>query len=901
MKYHLNKFISALIVLTSFSGLAQELENTNWIFGNNTGLFHNGIDLNEITSEADVLNGVKPASISNESGALAFYTDGETVWNGDHNIIDNGQFSNLGLTNLFVPVPGNPNQLYLFRSAEWGVDYSLIDLTLNGGDGGIVADVKEVVFHDYRSELMLAGKENSVNFWLIVANNQGGSGGQIFIHTWEVTPSDFVFNATFNDSFIFATWNSELDDARLSPDCSKIATHHKGHYITLFEFDNQSGTVVDALDQSVDANTNFTIRTTLEFSPSSEYLYVIGDFTRIDRFDLTVFNATAIDGSQTMIAQSSNWRDIKLGPYGDLYLINANANTIDRVIDPDVTGEGTGVESGILEMELANFLFPNTPNLSCSSFSQPALNVQNFCLGDSTEMSFQFSTDVEEIIWDIGSDNAISSDLNSNPIWVIYDEPGTYDVSLDLYYFDLWHTFNFTVTISEHPNVELGEDIVLCEGENAVLSVQAQETYEYLWSNGSNGPTAIVSEEGNYSVVVDNQGCIGEDSVYVEVIPEIPLQLEDIAQCDSDEPVNLSAENTATDSYTWNTGADGPEIVVTESGMYWVQMSNACFTVTDSADVQLVVFPEALLPDDLSLCENESVDITVDYTEGDITWSTGSTEPTITISEPGTYSVEIDHVGCIATDEIQVEYTGAVSADIGDQVLCENEFTQYDVTHPDATSYLWSTGSTSPNITIEEGGTYWVEVSNSCFTEVDTAIVQQIIFPDPLLNDVGNACFGDSIILSPNYNFGTVVWNTGENTPQIIITESGEYTVFIDHLGCTAAATAEIEFQQYYPVDELEVPNVFTPNGDASNREFRPYAPENPGWQLCQTAWLDANVTIYNRWGVEIHKDICAWDGNSPAGEMMHEGTYFYLVDLRVRCFGRDENRQIAGHVSLLR
>ncbi len=901
MKYHINKFIAALLVIPAFSGMTQELENANWVFGNNTGIFHNGIDLQEITSEANVLNGVKPASISNDAGELAFYTDGSKVWNVDNNIIDNGEFSNLGLTNLFVPVPGNTNQLYLFRSAEWGVDYSLIDLTLNGGEGGIVADEKEVFFHEYRSELMLAGKESSANFWLIVANNQGGIGGDIYIRTWEVTATDLIFNATFNDSFIFATWNAELDDARLSPDCSKIATHHKGHYITLFEFDNQTGTVVDAIDNSVDANTSFTIRTTLEFSPNGEYLYVIGDFARIDRFDLTNFNSAAIDASQTMIAQSSNWRDIKLGPYGDLYLINANANTIDRVIDPDVTGEGTGVENGILEMELANFLFPNTPNLSCASFSQPAISAQYFCLGDSTEMSFQISADVEAVIWDIGTANAITSDLNSNPLWVVYDEPGTYEVTLDIYYFDLWHTFSFTVTISEYPEVELGEDIVLCEGENAMFSIENQETYDITWSTGSNESTIVVSESGEYSVVVNNQGCINEDSVNVEVIPEIPLQLQNVGQCGDETPVTLNVENAAADSYEWNTGATGPEIEVGESGTYWVQMTNACFTVADSVDVQLVVFPEALLPGDLSLCENETVDLTVDYTEGDITWSTGSTEPTITISEPGTYDVEINHVGCIATDEIQVEYTGNVSVNLEDQVLCENEFTQYDASHPDATSYLWSTGSTSPVITIEEGGTYWVEVSNSCFTEVDTANVQQIIFPDPLLGDIGNACLGDSVLLSPNYNSGTIVWNIGETTPQIVVTETGEYTVFIDHLGCTAAATAEIEFQDYYPLEELEVPNVFSPNGDASNREFRPFAPENPNWQLCQTSWLDANVTIYNRWGLEIHKDICAWDGNTPAGEMMHEGTYFYLVDLRVQCFGRDQNRQIAGHVSLLR
>jgi len=610
----------------------------------------------------------------------------------------------------------------------------------------------------------------------------------------------------------------------------------------------------------------------------------------------------AITLSQTTIAAAptsvQTWRDIKVSIYDEIYLYNIQTNTIDRIIDPDVTGLGTGVESGNLVIESTQGYFPRTPNLSCSSF---AIQVDNHCLGDTTHLNFSISLEPDEVLWDFGSGSATTGSASENPTWIVFNAPGNYNLNLNVMLDGVWHDYPITVSIGEKPNVELGENVVLCQGETVNFSVPGEENYEVLWSTGETTPAITVESAGVYSVDVDNVGCIVSDTVEVEMIPMIESNLEDVVLCTDTVEVELNAGNQAANEYNWNTGETSPSIEVENPGQYWVTLSNSCFTVVDSAEVLMIVFPEILLPADTILCAGQNLEVSVNYSEGNISWSTGATGPGIVISQAGNYEVVIDHLGCIAVDEIEADYIQEVSVNLPDYVLCEQEEVDFDVTHPAAEFYLWSTGSTDPEISVSEGGQLWVEVANQCFTDLDTAMVQQIIFPDPLLPGHINACYGDTVQLLSAFSEGIFNWSGGETTNHIQVTESGTYLLTIDYLGCPATAITDVEFQDYFPLNELKVPNVFTPNADDANQHFRPYIPEFPDRWLCNDVWLEAEVTIYNRWGNELHKSICAWDGKSANGQSMHEGTYYYLVDLKANCYNRKESRQIAGYVSLLR
>jgi gliding motility-associated-like protein len=92
-------------------------------------------------------------------------------------------------------------------------------------------------------------------------------------------------------------------------------------------------------------------------------------------------------------------------------------------------------------------------------------------------------------------------------------------------------------------------------------------------------------------------------------------------------------------------------------------------------------------------------------------------------------------------------------------------------------------------------------------------------------------------------------------------------------------------------VPEVQMPNVFTPNGDQSNEAFCPITLKNV---------TDAHLTIYNRWGRLLYQTKDAergWNGNGhPAG--IYYWSLFYRGRNRYEC---GKGYLIKGFVTLLR
>lgn len=73
------------------------------------------------------------------------------------------------------------------------------------------------------------------------------------------------------------------------------------------------------------------------------------------------------------------------------------------------------------------------------------------------------------------------------------------------------------ITVEEKPSVELGEEVLLCDGEATVLQAPAGD-FTYAWSTGAASASLPVSEAGEYEVTVTNAaGCASVDAVTVEL------------------------------------------------------------------------------------------------------------------------------------------------------------------------------------------------------------------------------------------------------------------------------------------------------------------------------------------------------------------------------------------------
>lgn len=95
-------------------------------------------------------------------------------------------------------------------------------------------------------------------------------------------------------------------------------------------------------------------------------------------------------------------------------------------------------------------------------------------------------------------------------------------------------------------------------------------------------------------------------------------------------------------------------------------------------------------------------------------------------------------------------------------------------------------------------------------------------------------------------------------------------------------------------IDNLKIPNVFTPNGDGKNDFFR----IDGVYEQCN----ETNVYVYNRWGqlyFEDHVTYFRWDGKSKQGEEAPEGIYYYIFKTKRTSTGAEQ--ELHGTLTLIR
>ncbi len=201
-------------------------------------------------------------------------------------------------------------------------------------------------------------------------------------------------------------------------------------------------------------------------------------------------------------------------------------------------------------------------------------------------------------------------------------------------------------------------------------------------------------------------------------------------------------------SYLWSTGSTADSILVSQTGDYWVQVTDIFGRV--SSDTIHVEFPYASLPDS-AFCLTDTITMNTGLNHAyTFFWNDGSTDSLLHIWNPGTYWVEITDstlAACSVRDTfVVVADSFPILATLGpDTSLCAGVNITLQSGNASATSYLWSTSDTTQYITINSPDNYSVTVTDTLGCVAKDTIQITIHGQAPVPNFTWeNICFGDS-------------------------------------------------------------------------------------------------------------------------------------------------------------
>ncbi|GAB3835928.1 hypothetical protein GCM10028821_33450 [Hymenobacter jeollabukensis] len=418
-----------------------------------------------------------------------------------------------------------------------------------------------------------------------------------------------------------------------------------------------------------------------------------------------------------------------------------------------------------------------------------------------------------------------------------------------------------------------GDSVICTSGGSVQLTARTfapNSGISYQWSTGATTASINVTQPGTYSVTAWlRTGTRLTEQFRVRSVPAPTVQISGATTplCPG-TPRQLTAVAPGAGAFRWSTGATTASITVTQPGTYSV---TASFSATCTATAQTTLTGNALtISGRQQLCPGQSATLTAAASGSAVTgyrWNTGATTAALRVSQGGTYTVTATFAdGCQLTRTHVVGPPVARVASVsGDTLLCPGTTLQLTALNPDALTYTWTTGETTPDIRIGRPGLYSVLLTyaGGC-TSRDSLLVQAApLAPAFSLGPDTTLCLEQPLVLRAPALSGPGLgyrWADGSTAPTLTVTEPGTYALTVTSLCDTRTVSRRVRYQSC-----LLLPNVITPNGDGRNDRF-----VVPG--LTKGAW---ELSIFNRWGREVYRTV---DYRHDWGAGVAPGVYFYLL-----------------------
>jgi gliding motility-associated-like protein len=446
---------------------------------------------------------------------------------------------------------------------------------------------------------------------------------------------------------------------------------------------------------------------------------------------------------------------------------------------------------------------------------------------------------------------------------------------------------------------------------SATVSVSGgTASYTYAWSPGSptGQGTATITGLGSGTVnclVTDSNNCTISQAF--TIVQPAPLN---VAPSQTNETCNGNNDATATATpsggtgmvytYAWNTTPVQTSAVATA-----LPIGPVICTVTDSMGCSTTTTITITQPGVLSVAPSQ-VDVTCNglnngtatasTTGGTVAytyaWNSTPTQSTQTATglPPGPVSVTVtDANGCSTIQNYTIVQPLPLSATTIDSTThCNLANGAATATAGGGTgpyTYNWNTAPAQTTQTASSlaSGNYicTIKDAHGCTSTASVSVPASVNnvtahFTPSVVTGASPlpVTYMDSSTINPtawSWTFGDGGTSTAQN-PTHTFAAPGVYTVtevVTDANGCHNTFTLTIEVHELPSF--LDIPNVFTPNGDGNN----------DNWQVHYQGISSYDVRIYDRWGVmmtELFAPAQGWDGRTSGGLVAVSGTYYYIL-----------------------
>lgn len=571
--------------------------NSIWNFGEGGGL-----DFNSGSPVAIATPGYAPfygtaTLASPQTGALQFYTDGINCYNKNHTIMPNGSallpgaFPEVGYHGVcIVPFVSDPNKYYIFHTlnvfresgsgmpgagySSCDLYYSVVDLTLDGGNGDVVAGSKSILVDSMLAPSIIAVPGDDCDIWLVTHSTSDPN------LSYDPYFKSFHITATgLSTSPVVSTiTNSWIATAFPPPPVvfGLPIPHAYGQcYMTISPHRNMLALAAGSGDFGA--------------------LYPDGPLGPVTNFNSPPMNMSSNNPGTTIAQHSAGLLAYKFNPLtgavtNEIFVRNlGSVNSV--AFSPDNTKLYANLIGPVNQMAPVDYRCGSTVSqYNMSTWDSAAIVSSKYDVYQSDSL-YSF-----EAIYLRTFNNKIYFSRYDDPYHLgVIQSPNLsgsacgYTDSVLSYYNGSMNFGNFPnqVVFTKKQTIASDKDTVICGTFNSVTLHANPSGNNFVWDDGSTGADRIVNTTGAYWVRYFKENkCI----YYVDTI-RVKINNSTSAQIDYDS-LNCIGSATlishdAADSYLWSTGATQRSVTVSNSGTYWLRIEkDGCFA-SDTVQVTI--------------------------------------------------------------------------------------------------------------------------------------------------------------------------------------------------------------------------------------------------------------------------------------------------------------------------